>query len=321
MKIRDLPAAVTAAKADWLPGTTWIGFTPVDDGLSARNQCQSTIQKQFASGYVIEYITKLYSTPNKGYEKDPAYLEERAQHKAIAGRLIAVHKLRTTARRLEEIIGPDDFQALQNMWAVGQKRFRWSVAFPIVESYKIVGAPLAEVLLGSACYHRHFRRSSATLRELDEEARGHIANLDIVAVPTLNAHIGIEDELTLAERSHIDPRTQKLIDIDLSGGAFEGGTADYKRRGRLRAAWLADRFIAHRSRNGTLRCDDCNFDPAIIFDDQGKSFVRRLLDVHHKAPLEEGIRYTTIADYALLCPTCHRVEHARLGLAKKNLRA
>jgi 5-methylcytosine-specific restriction protein A len=28
MQIHDLPAPVTAAKADWLPGTHWLGFTP-----------------------------------------------------------------------------------------------------------------------------------------------------------------------------------------------------------------------------------------------------------------------------------------------------
>jgi hypothetical protein len=28
MRIKDLPARVTTAKADWLPGTHWLGFTP-----------------------------------------------------------------------------------------------------------------------------------------------------------------------------------------------------------------------------------------------------------------------------------------------------
>ena len=40
---------------------------------------------------------------------------------------------------------------------------------------------------------------------------------------------------------------------------------------------------------------------------------RSLLDVHHRNPLEEGVRYTTTADFALLCPTCHRIEHALPG--------
>jgi 5-methylcytosine-specific restriction enzyme A len=39
MQIRDLPAPVTAAKADWLPGTYWLGFTPNNGSGAAREQC------------------------------------------------------------------------------------------------------------------------------------------------------------------------------------------------------------------------------------------------------------------------------------------
>lgn len=135
MKIRDLPAPVTASKADWLAGTTWLGFTPTEDDLTARNKCQSTIQRQFGNGYVLEYITEQFSEPNPGFESEPAYLAEREAHRALAGRLIAVHKLRTTSRPLETILGAEEFKKLQDMWAQGGKRYRWSVAFPIVESY------------------------------------------------------------------------------------------------------------------------------------------------------------------------------------------
>src|SRR5690349_14935595 len=96
LRVSDLPAPITASKADWLAGTTWLGFTPTDADQSARNMCQSTIQRQFAGGYVIEYITEQFSQPNPGFENDPQFLEERAAHKELAGRFIAVHKLRTT---------------------------------------------------------------------------------------------------------------------------------------------------------------------------------------------------------------------------------
>lgn len=52
-------------------------------------------------------------------------------------------------------------------------------------------------------------------------------------------------------------------------------------------------------------------DPKIVLDPKIVN-PRSLLDVHHKNPLDEGERYTTIRDFALLCPTCHRVEHQRL---------
>ena len=178
MQIRDLPAPVTASKADWLAGTTWLGFTPTEGDLSARNKCQSTIQRQFGSGYVIEYITEQFSEPNSGFENDPAYLAEREAHRALAGRLIAVHKLRTTARSLETILGAEEFKRLQDMWAQGGKRYRWSVAFPIVESYEIVGRPKAKDVLGEAAYRRLYQRSSATLRTFTDDEKRLIADLE-----------------------------------------------------------------------------------------------------------------------------------------------
>ena len=74
IKVKNLPAPINAAKADWLAGTTWIGFTPSTGDGSARAGCQSTIQKQFGKGYVLEYITEQFSQPNSGFEKDPDYL-------------------------------------------------------------------------------------------------------------------------------------------------------------------------------------------------------------------------------------------------------
>jgi len=37
--------------------------------------------------------------------------------------------------------------------------------------------------------------------------------------------------------------------------------------------------------------------------------ARSLLDVHHMNPLDEGVRYTTEADFCLVCPNCHRFMH------------
>ena len=83
---------------------------------------------------------------------------------------------------------------------------------------------------------------------------------------------------------------------------------------RVRAtsnAWIAHKFVMHRQRTGTLTCDKCPFDPAALVNGTGVR-PRTLLDVHHLHPLEEGRRVTTLADFALLCPTCHRFEHALL---------
>jgi 5-methylcytosine-specific restriction enzyme A len=183
MKIRDLVAPVTASKADWLAGTSWIGFTPADGDLTARNRCQSTIQRQFGDGYVIEYITEAFSDPNPGFETDHSYLEQRQAHKALAGRFAAVHKLRPTARSLVTILGQEEFTRLQDVWAQDGKRFRWSVAFPIIESYRVVGHPKAKDVLGDAAYSRLYGHSSATLRPLNDEERAAIAQLELDPVP------------------------------------------------------------------------------------------------------------------------------------------
>lgn len=315
MQIRELSAQVTASKADWLAGTTWLGFTPTEGGLTARNKCQSTIQRQFGSGYVIEYITEQFSEPNPGFENDPAYLAEREAHGALAGRLIAVHKLRTTARPLETILGPEEFKRLQDMWAQGGKRYRWSVAFPIVESYEIVGRPKAKEVLGEAAYRRLYQRSSATLRTLTDYERRLIADLELSQIATANSWIGIEDEFRLAEASEINSDVERAIGRDLA--ALEGMEAERLAKVRRRAAWIADRFVRERQRAGNVICDDCAFDPGKLARELGLK-PRGFLDVHHKNPLDEGVRYTTTTDFSLLCPTCHRVEHMRHRKSKRS---
>ena len=101
------------------------------------------------------------------------------------------------------------------------------------------------------------------------------------------------------------------IDIDLNSAAMEGMTEEQRRKVRLRAAWLANRFVMKRQKAGTLTCDKCSFDPRTLTDGSPMR-ARSLLDVPHLHPLDEGRRVTTLADFALLCPTCHRFEHALL---------
>src|SRR6266487_4717688 len=248
MKIRDLPDPVTASKSDWLAGDSWIGFTPTDGSLTARSKCQSTIQRQFRRGYIIEYITEKFGDPNPGFETDPQYLSEREDHKELAGRFIAVHRLRWTARPLIQILGQEQFERLQDMWAQRGNRNRWSVAFPIIESYRINDRPKAKAILGDASYARLYAHSSATLRPLNDLERTAVADLEIEQVTTLNAWIGIEDEFAAAEGSEIDPHVRRVIDQDLSDPAIEGMTAERWARVRTRAAWKAHEFLRGRIR-------------------------------------------------------------------------
>jgi 5-methylcytosine-specific restriction enzyme A len=316
MQIKDLPLPITAAKADWLPGTHWVGFTPRDGSTNAREQCRSTVYAQFQGGYVIEYVTFKFDDPNPGFERDSRYLAEKAAHAEVAGKLISVHRLRPSARPLREILGDAEYEQLQDMWAESGKRHRWSVAFPILESYKIVPAVAGNKAFSAEAYTRLFKHPSATLRPLNDDERDQINHLVIEAQPTPNAWIGIADEADMAERSETPRSIVRLVDQDLAVGAFEGLTDEQVAEIRKRAAWLAHRFVLRRRREGTLVCDDCGFDPQSRISNTGLS-PRALLDVHHMNPLDEGLRYTTEADFCLVCPNCHRFMH-RLAASLSN---
>lgn len=315
MKIADLSAPVTAAKSDWLPGVTYLGFTPANGTSRARASREATIQSQIDGGYVLEYVTKKFDEPNSDFLDDPRIRKEKEEHAKVAGKFIAIHKLRHSSRPLREIVGDDEYELLQDMWAQGGDRHRWSVAFPIVETFKIIDPPDAKELLGDSVYRPHFAYSSSVLRPLNDEARQAIADLEIERIDAPNAWIAIEDEIRIAEHGGFPDRTKKLIDRDLRSNALEGHTEERKVKIRVRAAWLANNFWLKQFKDLKARCAACGFDPVEEFGDRGIK-LKTLLDVHHKNPLAEGTRLTTFDDLVLLCPTCHRIEHKLLDIGE-----
>jgi 5-methylcytosine-specific restriction enzyme A len=307
MRIRDLLAPVTASKADWLPGTTWLGFTPQGQGPGAAAQCQSTVRRQFGKGYVLERITQVFGEPNAAFAADPRLIDERERHATLKDRLVAVHRLRASARPLVEIIGVGEFERLQDMWATG------GVGPSPSRSWKVMrlwGQPRAREVFEEPVFRRLYQSQSATLRLLDDEAREAIADLELTQTHAVNAWIAIEDEIAMAERSDISLDVRRAVELDLAG-AMEGETEERRAKIKQRAAWLADRFARERRKAGRLVCDDCAFDPRVL-PDGTEIKARSCFDVHHMSPLDEGTRYTTTADFALLCPTCHRIAHLRL---------
>jgi 5-methylcytosine-specific restriction protein A len=305
MRICDLPHPVTTSKSDWIGNHDWIGFTPTDGSLTARNKCQSNVQRQFGRGYIMEYITEDFPKPNLGFETDPEYLAERERHNELAGRLIGVHKLRTTALPLRKILGEEKYESIQNMWARDGNRHRWGVAFSIVESYRIKDSPKAKAVLG-ASYAELYAYRCRLLRELNDVHRAAIADLEIERVPTSNAWIGDEEQFRIDETNRI----VRSLEEDWSEiPASEGTTTERWQRVRIRAIAKIHEFIDRR--NSSLRCDECGFDPATRLDCQ-RIRPRSLFDVHHKNPMALGERDTTLADLSLLCPTCHRIADAKL---------
>jgi 5-methylcytosine-specific restriction protein A len=308
MQIKNLALPVVAAKADWLPGTHWMGFTPRDGSGLAREQCRTTVHRQSAAGYVIEYVTEDFGEPNRGFEDDPDYLAQKERHGKAAGRFVALHRLRPSARALPEILGEKDFERLQDVWAEGAKRYRWTVAFPIIESYAIIDPPLAKHALSAHSMKRIFGHPSGTLRPFNDDERGMIADLRIKLQPTIHIWLAIEDEAKMAEMSQLNAALAKKIGQDIDAGALEGLSEEQKIMVRKRAALLAQRFASSRAKAGKLTCDNCGFDPQSLAAQTSVS-PRSLLDVHHMNPLEEGVRYTTEADFCLVCPNCHRFMH------------
>lgn len=312
-RISGLPSPVTAAKTNWRAASDCIGFSPHSDAPEAPSQREATVNRQIGNGYVLEYITLAFGKPNRGFERDPTYLEEVADHAPMAGRLVAIHRLWQTSRSLLSIVGEDEFKRIQDTWAApGRNRNKWSVAFPIVESYDIVDRPKANEVFNPETMKRVFAHPSSTLRPLDETDRAVLGNLVLKRRSAVNAWIATEDEIRFAEMGDEPSRMAfRDMDRDLLPSASEGMTVEQWSRNRVRVAWLADRFASARRRSATLICDDCHFDPAPRI--AGTDIrPRTLFDVHHRAPLAEGIRVTNLADFALLCPTCHRLEHERL---------
>jgi hypothetical protein len=90
-------------------------------------------------------------------------------------RRISYRLQRATACPLIEILGEEQFERLQVMWAQGGNRHRWSAAFPIIESYRVNDRPNAKavrdvakrrsavVILGRRC-RRAFPADTATTR-------------------------------------------------------------------------------------------------------------------------------------------------------------
>lgn len=67
-------------------------------------------------------------------------------------------------------------------------------------------------------------------------------------------------------------------------------------------------IIRLRRANGALTCDGCGVGLAAEYGEEHQT----VLELHHLRPLARGIqRPRGTEDFALLCPTCHRVVHYR----------
>jgi 5-methylcytosine-specific restriction protein A len=180
--IKNLPAKVMASKSDWGIADKCITFTPINDSLAARSRCESNVCRQFGDGYVLEYITETVDESNPGFETHEERQKRLTEHDRYAGRLIKVHRLRHTACPLVDIIGEERYKRTQDMWAKEGKRWRWAVAFPIVESHIIIDQPKARDVFGNKLYRRLYGHQARELRPLTNDERTVISDLKIQEV-------------------------------------------------------------------------------------------------------------------------------------------
>lgn len=118
----------------------------------------------------------------------------------------------------------------------------------------------------------------------------------------------VERDASRVPKAETNDRIRREIDRDLAP-VLEGLAGERNVMLRSRAYGLAAAFVRTRQQEGKLLCDVCGFDPVSRAAGTGVK-PRSLMDVHHRDPLAEGKRLTTVSDFALLCPTCHRFAHA-----------
>lgn len=114
----------------------------------------------------------------------------------------------------------------------------------------------------------------------------------------------------------VEPGVSPLPSEDDDRRWIEGHPKRVAHLRRERAPGLArDKKAALLATAGKLSCEECGFEPVAKY---GPAFLDAGLDVHHRIPLAElpAGTETSLADLALLCATCHRIEHRKMALAK-----
>ena len=158
---------LSAAKSHWLPGGLSLDFTPIDGSTNARAMCTSAVARQGRNGYILDYAR---------HRPTPSGVRERSRIPPGPGATCPGCRSADcrspfrpgSGRSQREIIGNAAFERLQDMWAQDGNRVRWSVAFPIVESYNIENPPYARDVFGAAAYQVSLR--TPTIERIPEDA-------------------------------------------------------------------------------------------------------------------------------------------------------
>lgn len=258
-------------------------------------------------GYVLEYVSISLPSPNPNSR--PLTPEEKATHAQAVGALTAVFRLANRPVHAREIVPADHYDQMQNRWDQRGDRARWSEAFPIIEAWEIGGWPKAREVLGVEAAARRCETQSQFLKELDESDRAKLADLELIPIDLPPDGLAAKHFIDLARQTNKDRgiRSEGLLPEDRA--LYEDYTAveGLTKEARIRFAHRDRRLIKIAKQFFALECSICRYDP--IQRGATPSQARAILEAHHKVPVQAGVRLSRLADFALLCPTCHREVH------------
>ena len=157
------------------------------------------------------------------------------------------------------------------------------------------------------------------IRDLTPNQRGPLAALlnDLPATRVIpdRAH-GPRGPLTVHRAPDWEPEPLDLTEVqDVDLEVLEGRRVSvthvrYERDPKV----VADKRRAVLEATGKLACEVCGFDSGATYGPNGDGFC----EVHHRNPLFNGERATSLADLAVVCANCHRIVH-RAGLSVQAL--
>lgn len=113
-----------------------------------------------------------------------------------------------------------------------------------------------------------------------------------------------EIETTPAELNKLSASDKEAISMARRFG-IEGARKLFVHYGHERSQRLSkDAKKAYLTQHGKLACEACGTEPM-------KKYGLEIIEAHHKIPLSstDGQRETTLADFMMLCPNCHRAIH------------
>lgn len=194
--------------------------------------------------------------------------------------------------KAEDLLHPHHLTRPENLDKAG--RFRWPIGVPLLRVWlSCPPVPFATIVGGP---HRRFGSSDGN----------RVVPLDELIPGLSTAALGVALQEVVLDRSQpLSPYLAKLERRWREGGLRYRTRKEPVRNQRLVDAALAENLARH----GAYRCEECGYEPTN--DPKVKRGAERgMLDVHHLEGIATGERETTLEDVIVLCPLCHRREHA-----------